>query len=245
LPGNNVLFVGRKTCYSDKIYRGRGGKPKTDAYILGPFPRTTTIAVCSNFVHIEIFINAGDPLKYLDPDGNTDSFPDGTPEQDIIWMRREGYTDLEIADHFLANRLNSNLTVEEIGNIIFNETRSLNGDDIQEARENIAHAIINGSSTLGEKRPITGSTVVSDAVRNQDNQQYQDSQQAALQAVFAHVTTGDPTNGSVHFNFRTNNSRANFYDAVIQTQVGPLNNSYPNPGLPASTGIYGNTYRRQ
>jgi hypothetical protein len=169
--------------------------------------------------------------------------PDGSPEQDIIWMRREGYTDSQIADHFLEYRLDSDLTVEEIGNIIFNETRSLSGDNIQEARENVAHAIINGLSTLGENRPETASTIASDAARAQDNQQYQYSHQAAIQAVLDHVTTGDPTNGSVHFNFRSNDSRANFYGATIQTQVGPLNNSYPIRDLPA-TGIYANTYRR-
>jgi hypothetical protein len=204
----------------------------------------TENSACSAAFDTRISGIQANPLKYTDPGGNTDSFPDGSAEQDIIWMRREGYTDLQIADHFLANRFNAYLTVEEIGNIIFNETRSLNGDNIQEARENVAHAIINGSSTLRENRPITGSTTVSDTARTQDNQQYQDSQQAALQAVFAHATTGDPTNGSVHFNFRINDSRANFYNAVIQTHVGPLNNSYPNPDLPARTGIYGNTYRR-
>jgi hypothetical protein len=38
------------------------------------------------------------------------------------------------------------LTDAEIANIIFNETRSLSGRNIDRARANIAHAIINGDN---------------------------------------------------------------------------------------------------
>ncbi len=45
----------------------------------------------------------------------------------------------------------------------------------------------------------------------------------------------------MNFNFRNDNSRANFYNKPISTQVGPLNNSYTGGGLNAS-GVYANTY---
>jgi hypothetical protein len=52
----------------------------------------------------------------------------------------------------------------------------------------------------------------------------------------------DPTNGATNFNFKKNDWRGNFFGKAIQTQIGPLNNSYPTTDLPAS-GIYGNTYK--
>jgi len=52
----------------------------------------------------------------------------------------------------------------------------------------------------------------------------------------------DPTQGGKNFNFRKDNSTGPFQGHVLQTQVGPLDNSYPTDDLPAS-GIYANTYK--
>jgi hypothetical protein len=55
--------------------------------------------------------------------------------------------------------------------------------------------------------------------------------------------SNDPTNGATNFNFRSDDDRSNFLGTLeIQTQVGPLNNSYPTKDLP-SAGIYANTYK--
>jgi hypothetical protein len=150
-----------------------------------------------------------------------------------------------IVDTMLGAELNIVLSVQEIGNIIFNETRSLSGDSIQSARENIAHAIINASERWGENRSIyagTASTTVADTAIIIDAEQYESSQNAAQTAYDTHLAS-DPTNGATNFNFRSNADRSNFLGTLgIQTQVGPLNNSYPTNTLPA-TGIYANTYR--
>jgi hypothetical protein len=161
-------------------------------------------------------------------------------------MRQNNYTDTQIANHILKNHLKIDLNVEQIGNIVFNETRSLSGENIESARENVAHVVINGEETWGANRnkyANTASTVVTDAAKQADSQQYNDSQAAAINAVLNHITSGDPTNGAEHFNFRRNDSTGNFQGASIRTQIGPLNNSYPTTTLPA-TGIYANTYKR-
>jgi hypothetical protein len=49
------------------------------------------------------------------------------------------------------------LTDAQIVNVIFNETRSLPGADVQRARVNIAHAIINADNSSHARRSGSGS----------------------------------------------------------------------------------------
>lgn len=118
------------------------------------------------------------------------------------------------------------LTDAQIANIIFNETKSFSGPNLDQARSNIAQVVINGDNALGDNRPATAPTTstVPAAERN------------------TRTNTGiDPTNGAMNFNFRNNNSTAAFFNLPIQTQIGPLNNSYTGGRL-NSSGIYANTY---
>ncbi len=130
------------------------------------------------------------------------------------------------------------MTNEEIAAVVFNETRSLSGLNIEEARVDVAHAVYNGS--LLPNRPISGGTTA--RVPSQEQNIYN----ACLSAVLtmrANVSRNvDPTGGAPYFNFRKNDWRGNFFGKAIQTQVGPLNNSYPTTALP-SAGIYANTYK--
>jgi hypothetical protein len=200
-----------------------------------------------NYVNLHVYHYAGNnPVKYTDPDGRTGGFPDGSPEQDILWMKSQNYSDKDIANHLLKNQLHLDIDVEQLGNIIFNETRSLSGENIQEARENVAHTVINAREKWGTNvntHARSASSIVTDTAKKTDSQQYNDSQTAAVNAVLNHAIGRDPTGGAEHFNFRPNSSTDDFYGANIRTQVGPLNNSYPTTGLPAQ-GIYANTYRR-
>ncbi len=131
------------------------------------------------------------------------------------------------------------LTDDQIANIIFNETRSLNGSNIDLARTDIAHAIINGDVARGASRPITASSTAN--VPSSEQGTYQACQTAVGQARQDLMLGIDPTNGAIYFNMRNNDWRGNFQGDPIQTQVGPLNNSYPTQVLNA-TGIYINTY---
>jgi len=55
---------------------------------------------------------------------------------------------------------NAILTNDEIATIVFNETASLSGPDIEEARKAIANALINGDEVAGRRRPATAEAEV-------------------------------------------------------------------------------------
>jgi hypothetical protein len=129
----------------------------------------------------------------------------------------------------------------QIANIIFNETRSFSGLNVAEARRNIAHVIINGDEALGDRRPITAPTTAT--VPRSEASIYQACMDAVADAKAQRANGIDPTNGAMNFNFRNTNSTSPFFGMQVQTQVGPLNNSYTGGGL-NSTGVYANTYRR-
>ncbi|MFZ1082850.1 MAG: RHS repeat-associated core domain-containing protein [Candidatus Kryptoniota bacterium] len=131
------------------------------------------------------------------------------------------------------------LTDAQIANILFNETRSLNGPGIVDARINMAHAIINGDIARGQNRPSTAPATAK--VPAGESSTYQACQTAVAQARQDLAWGFDPTNGAIYANFRNNTSRGNFEGDPIQTQVGPLNDSYPRWPLNA-TGNYANTY---
>lgn len=128
----------------------------------------------------------------------------------------------------------------QITNIVFNETRSLSGVHILEARINIAHAIMNADSSLG-RRPISAPTHAS--VPSAEQIIYTHCRVAVERMFSQRENSEDPTGGATNFNFRKNDSRAAFYGIPIKTQVGPFSNSYPTDDLPSS-GIYANTYGR-
>jgi RHS repeat-associated protein len=211
-----------------------------------------------NYVNLHAYHYAGNnPIKLVDPNGRDDEIYDlsgnlvksiKSETNDIYILKpniKRGYAEPVLLENCLRES-GVNLTIEEIGNIIFNETRSLSGKRVQEARENVAHVVINGAIKFGSKRDSlagTASTSVTDIAKKQDSRQYLDSQKAARKAILAHLTSGDPTNGSVFLYIATNNSRVDFQSGKIQTQVGPLNNSFPYGDVPARSGIYINTYK--
>lgn len=127
----------------------------------------------------------------------------------------------------------------EVAAIVFNETRSLSGPGIDEARKRIAHAVINGDETSGERRPVSSPTKAT--VPPAEAGAYQAAVGAVAAARAERANGVDPTNGALHFNFRAGASQAPFMGNAIRTQSGPFTNSYPTKDLPAS-GVYSNTY---
>jgi hypothetical protein len=130
------------------------------------------------------------------------------------------------------------LTDKEIANVVFNETRSLSGENIEQARKNVAHSIINAQAASGA-RPKTGPTVAH--VPKQESDVYDACTAAVAAAREDRSKKLDPTGGATNFNFRKNDWRGDFFGLKISTQIGPLDNSYPTADLPASN-IYANTY---
>lgn len=131
------------------------------------------------------------------------------------------------------------LSDDEIANIIFNETRSLSGQAIEDSRVNIAHAIINGDEALGAKRPKTAPS--SAVVPSTESAAYESAKAAVATARAQRARGSDPTGGARHFNFRPGSSRAPFFGNPIRTQTGPFKNSYPTNELPEDN-VYANTY---
>ncbi|NYE30397.1 RHS repeat-associated protein, partial [Rhodanobacter sp. K2T2] len=133
------------------------------------------------------------------------------------------------------------LTEQQIAAIVFNETRSLSGSNILQARIDVASAVINGSNAYGDNgRPKTASDVAN--VPSAEESAYQNSLEATKTALCENKNGQDPTDGATHFNLRPNDSTGPFFGSPLSTQSGPFNNSFPTSDLPA-TGIYVNTYR--
>jgi hypothetical protein len=130
------------------------------------------------------------------------------------------------------------LSTDQIANIIFNETQSLSGTGIDQARVNIGMTILNAQK-LGKHRPMTAPTTAT--VPAAAKTIYANCLTAAQAAVANDKKGTDPTKGATNFNFRPSPSQAPFFGLKLYTQVGPFNNSYPTDALPA-TGIYANTY---
>ncbi len=131
------------------------------------------------------------------------------------------------------------LTDAQVANIIFNETRSLSGPNISGAWQDLAHAIINGDTALGDNRPRTAPTTATVPCREQATY---NSILNNVATVRSEIQNGiDPTNGAMNFNLRNSNSTAPWFGIPLQTSAGPLNNSYTGGGL-NSTGVYVNTY---
>lgn len=130
---------------------------------------------------------------------------------------------------------------EEIANIIFNETRALSGPGIDEARRNIAHAVINGAEA-GGKRPKSAPTRAE--IPEVEREIYHSAVNAVAGARYERSKGLDPTDGGVHFDFRPNGSTGPWWrDHPLLTQKGPFKNSYPHGDLPNRDGVYANTYQ--
>jgi RHS repeat-associated protein len=135
------------------------------------------------------------------------------------------------------------LTDAQVANIIFNETRSLSGNGIDTARQNVADAILNGDEAedAGKgKHPITAPDTAT--VPDAEKGTYAKCQKAAKDAREQRKKGEDPTKGATHFNLRPNDSTGDKDGNPIRTHNGPFNNSFPTQELPA-TGIYVNTYK--
>jgi hypothetical protein len=130
------------------------------------------------------------------------------------------------------------LTECEIANIVFNETRSLSGPGIQDARVYIAHALMNAD---GPRRPRSGPSTARVPASERRTHHLRLDAAATARRQREEPNATDPTSGATHFNFRMNALTGPFFGQTLRTQVGPLINSYPTPALPAN-GVYANTY---
>ena len=154
--------------------------------------------------------------------------------QNANWSSSDG-----LGDGTVRGRNGSVLTREQIGNVVFNELRSLSGPGLDNAELYVAHAIINGLGDYGANRPATASTIANPS--STEGNFYYNAQMSAALAIEQASMGIDPTGGADWFNLRNTNSTSDFQGHSISTQSGPFDNSYTRGGL-NSTGVYVNTY---
>lgn len=97
------------------------------------------------------------------------------------------------------------LSVEQVGNIVFNETRSLSGPGIDAARRDTASTIMNADETWGPLRPQFARTAPSSLPSNLSplEQRMLTSIREIVAQVRALRSSGiDPTHGATSFNLR-------------------------------------------
>ena len=196
-----------------------------------------------NVVNLHLYHYAGNnPVKYTDPDGKSEELGSGASDHFLVRRTDDGkYSIVDGGNHY--NYMDENkivkggtLTVKEIAAIVFNETRSLSGEKVGQARKEVAHAIINADKKWGEKRDRLAGTAPKTANPPEAEKTTYD---ACMQIVKGSVKEDedgiDPTNGAFFFNFRKTDSTSDFQGKKNHTSTGPLNNSY-------SDYKYANTY---
>jgi hypothetical protein len=133
------------------------------------------------------------------------------------------------------------LSDKDIAGIIFNETRSFSGPDIQKAREHVAHAIMNADETWGPVRSTYAKTASAAANPPKVEQPAYQSAMDAVAAACAQRAKGiDPTNGAVFFRFPITPTLDPFQKRPIQTHI-KVRNSYTKGDVPGDP-AYVNTY---
>ena len=224
--------------YLDPKYsRWLSGDPALGEYIPSAGADSSKLAGMGgvyNTVNLHLYHYAGNnPVKYTDPDGKAEEL--GSNSSDHLLVRRTDdgkYSIVDGGNHY--NYMDENktvkggtLTVKEIAAIVFNETRSLSGEKVGQARKEVAHAIINADKKWGEKRDRLAGTAPKTANPPESEKTTYD---ACMQIVKSSVKEDedgiDPTNGAFFFNFRKTDSTSDFQGKKNHTSTGPLNNSY-------------------
>lgn len=134
------------------------------------------------------------------------------------------------------------LSDPDYAGILFNETRSFSGPNVQKAREHLAHALMNADETWGTDRAKYAKSAPAVAKPPKVEMPAYQSALAAVAAARAERAKGnDPTNGALNFRFTTTPTRDQFYGRSVSTQVA-LHNGYTKGDVPSET-AYVNTYR--
>ncbi len=156
-------------------------------------------------------------------------------------------------------RISDNLTVHDLGLIVFNESQSYSdrkdsNEPIAIAREKMAHAIINADQEYGSQRQRKARTALpieppAKALNNSSvRAAYESSMQAAREA---YLSGNDPTNGAIYLRQQGTPDRSNWkfthgttQGVPLSTLSGPYDNSYTKGQMPSST-AWLKTYQRK
>ena len=182
--------------------------------------------------------------------------PSGAPAAASASPRPPGVDQSAWAKNVERARISPQLTVHQLGLIVFNERQSFSdrpdsNEPITIARQKMAHSIINADQKFGAARRRHARTALpiepsENSLRNPAvRTAYESSMTAAREA---YLSGSDPTNSAVFLNQRKDASRANRImsednprGVPLSTQSGPYINSYPNEQVPSRT-AWLNTY---
>ncbi len=142
------------------------------------------------------------PYRYTDPTGMS---------ADCSTNSKSGTTTCIISHTGTHIQQRVTLKAKQVRNIVFNETRSLSGGKIKEARSEIAHMVINrftsqadsasGKITVGTY-PDTASDVLPSRISAGEQKTLQNIGQIVTNAIADRALGDDPTRGTNSYNFR-------------------------------------------
>ncbi|MGA9854688.1 MAG: RHS repeat-associated core domain-containing protein [Gammaproteobacteria bacterium] len=135
---------------------------------------------------------------------------------------------------------NAILNNTQIGNIIFNETRSEHGALIDVAREVATDVVINGDEELGVSRPQTAKDTLNEkGLSKKENNTLGNIRKLVTTVRTQRAQGVDLANGAIHFNLR-DPARLEQYSKTLNswkfglppmTKLGPFTNSFPTKDL--------------
>jgi len=141
------------------------------------------------------------------------------------------------------------LHAERVAGIVYNETKSLRSSGkektpIADARNRVAHAILNAEEKFGarghQKHASTASSAVSRA--EADSPEFQSVRASVLRAFNEHQRGADPTHGALFFNMRRTDVTDPFQLRKLSTQSGPYKDASRRPGRGRRRTVFVNTY---
>ncbi len=123
------------------------------------------------------------------------------------------------------------LSAEQIGNIVFNETQGLSGDNVPLARLQLAQSIINADTRWGANRSghaKTAPTTLPSHLDARQRQILQDVYGSVAQALALKASGIDTSNGATNYNMRPTADRGPPYygrSFTLESQWGPFQTS--------------------
>jgi hypothetical protein len=120
---------------------------------------------------------------------------------------------------------------DQISNIVFNETRSLSGPGIQDARRKMALTIMNAVKRWPDETRYrlarTAPNVLPPSLDSKEQAFLGDVRDAVRRAAIIHGSGGDEVDGAVHYTLpKASDPRPTFFGLPLHSRLGPFSDSF-------------------